>query len=228
MYSLRDAFPPQFFLLLLIPALAGCGNSCYAGFSNNGTGFIIGSTNSGSCSLANGMGKMGATMEKTAPCATCATAPRVEHAFVTVRAISVRAASGEWVNLSPDLPSAPRQIDLLGDGAPEVLADGAPLAAGTYTQVRVEFADDVANNETSRCGVPARNCLLFAGGRVDAMEFAGGAAQVTMPLPNDAVMVVPGGRVNVNVKLQPHPEMRVSETGVATANVLAGTASVTR
>jgi hypothetical protein len=228
MSSFRDTFLPQLYLLFLIPALAACGNSCYAGFSNNGTGFIIASNNSGSCSLANGMGKMGATMEKTVPCATCTAAARVEHAFVTVRGISIRAASGEWLELAPDLATMPRQMDLVGNNAPEVLADGAALAAGSYTEARVEFANNAANIQTNRCGAAARNCLQFGDGRLEPLRFADGPAAVTVPLANDAVMVVPGGRVNINVKLQTHPVLRASEIGITTENVLAGTATVTR
>ena len=171
---------------------------------------------------------MSAIMEKTAVCANCAGAARVEHALVTVRGVGVRGGSGEWVELAPGLASAPRQVDVIGDGGPEMLADGVGMEAGSYSEVRVEFAESGASGETNRCGAAAWNCLVFGDGRVEELGLDGVPTEVKMSLENGGAIVVPGGRVNVSVKLQTQAVMRMGVMGVDTRNVVMGTAEAVR
>ncbi len=78
-------------------------------------------------------------------CETCTAAARVEHLSVTVRGIELRGRgsadtdSPEWVELAPEFAKEPRQVDLLGNAAAEILVEDALVPAGSYREVRLQL-----------------------------------------------------------------------------------------
>jgi hypothetical protein len=90
-------------------ALTGCGDSCFAGFSNNGNGGLIVKVANPppSCSLPQVHGAMSVVALKSSLCETCAASTRVEHVFVTLRGIQLRLGASEnalspnWLELAP-------------------------------------------------------------------------------------------------------------------------------
>jgi hypothetical protein len=106
--------------------------------------------------------------------ATCqAPSGPFSHVYVTITDVkaSVNANAGDndssWVDLTPGLSSAPRQIDLLGQANNQCflasLGSTSQLQAGNYQQIRVMLADNsvpVANNNCTG----AANCVVLNGG----------------------------------------------------------------
>jgi Domain of unknown function (DUF4382) len=135
--------------LLAVVGLGGCGNSCFAGFSNNGNGGVsITAGNSPSaCSSVPLVfkGTMRALVLKSPVCETCTAAARLEHVFVTVKSIQLRPStvvdsdSLDWLEIAPALTTKPRQIDLMGNAGPEILVHSAILHAGSYRGLRLQF-----------------------------------------------------------------------------------------
>ena len=229
--------------MLAAIGLAGCGNSCYAGFSNNGTGVVIitAGNPAPSCSLSQGMGKISVSASKLAVCETCPSASRVEHIFVTVRSIQLRpghrtdADSAEGIELAPQLAREPRRIDLMGDSMPEILVENASIPAGSYHEVRLQFVsepsarDDEIPSENT-CREALRNCLILADGRVEPLGLANEAPELLIPLQSgesDSPVLLPDARMDLRLILQPQQMFASSGTGdLKWRNVLAGRATV--
>jgi len=99
-------------------SFAGCANTCFVGFVNNGK--AVAGVKAGdappSCPLAQARGAIHAVALKSAVCQSCAADARVEHVLITLKSIQLRAAvtSGkDWVEIAPELAIQPRQIDLV-------------------------------------------------------------------------------------------------------------------
>jgi hypothetical protein len=118
------------FLLAVTGAAAGatgCGNSCFVGFSNNGSGGIIikGGNPPPACTLNQGQGMVRATVGKVQVCANCAPVMQVQHIYVVLSGVEIRAdakadsQSGDWIELAPELNARPRRIDLVGPSIAE-------------------------------------------------------------------------------------------------------------
>ena len=69
-----------------------------------------------------------------------------------------------WVDLTPNLPSSPRQVDLLGLANNQcflaTLGDSLQLQAGTYQQIRVILASNSTSISGNACGSTA-NCVVL-------------------------------------------------------------------
>lgn len=95
------------------------------------------------------------------------------HVFVTIRDVQIHTSDSAnpgdsgWVDLTPDLKNAPKQVDLLGIANNQcvlsLLGSQVPLQAGTYQQIRLYLSDDsdagkLTNNQ---CGPNTVNCAVF-------------------------------------------------------------------
>ena len=225
--------------------LAGCGDFCVVGVSNNGNGSV--NVNGGSvapaCSLPHVNGTMRAVALRSPVCETCTSAARVEHVFVTLRSIQLRSDASEdtnssgWSELAPHLAEEPLQIDLMGDSAPEILAASAIVPAGSYREVRLQiFHDSSASPEwlpaRDACGEARWNCLVMGDGRVEPLRISGDVPDLLIPLQSvgsDSVVVLPDARVELRLSLEPRMAPYFSSTdGWKLQNVLEGRATVTR
>jgi len=105
--------------------------------------------------------------------ATCS-APQgpFTHVYVTVSDVlahtSATASDSDagWVDLTPSLKSAPKQVDLLGQADTSCflaqLGSTSQLQPGTYQQIRVVLADTGTGLSTSACGNAGMNCVVLS------------------------------------------------------------------
>lgn len=106
--------------------------------------------------------------------ATCeAPSGPYSHVYVTITDVQANVSStasstdSGWVDLTPSLPKAPKQIDLLGQANNQcflaTLGDAQQLQAGSYQQIRLILADNTAgaSSSSNACG-NAANCVVLA------------------------------------------------------------------
>src|SRR6266567_7988089 len=92
------------------------------------------------------------------------------HVYVTITDVQANVSStasstdSGWVNLTPGLASAPKQIDLLGQANNQcflaTLGGTQQLQAGTYQQIRLMLAGNSASVSGNLCG-SAANCVVL-------------------------------------------------------------------
>ena len=106
--------------------------------------------------------------------ATCqAPSGPYSHVYVTITDVkanvsaSAGASDSGWVDLTPNLSSAPMQVDLLGQANNQcflaTLGDNLALQAGNYQQIRLILASNSAtlpSSVTNHCG-SATNCVFL-------------------------------------------------------------------
>lgn len=221
-------------------ALAGCGDTCFSGFFDNGSGFIINTGNPPSCPLPKVNGKMRVAALKSPVCETCTAAARVEHIFVTMRGIQLRpssvvdANSSEWVEIAPDLASKPRQIDLIGN-APEIFVEGAIVPAGSYSLVRLQFSSGSPPSGTeilsaNACEQTGWNCIVRADGQVEPLRLPSDVPELLITLQSnesDSLVVLPDARMDLRLSLKPSQVFYSSGfEGLKLQYVLVGRAAV--
>jgi Domain of unknown function (DUF4382) len=230
--------------LLAIVGLGGCGNSCFAGFSNNGNGGVsITAGNSPSaCSSVPLVfkGTMRALVLKSPVCETCTAAARLEHVFVTVKSIQLRPStvvdsdSLDWLEIAPALTTKPRQIDLMGNAGPEILVQTATLPAGSYRGLRLQFFSGApASTEDlpseNGCGETGWNCLVKADGHVEPLRLTGDIPELLITFQSDSLVVVPHDRIDLRLSLEPNQVSYSSSfEGRKLQYVLVGGVSVAR
>ena len=93
------------------------------------------------------------------------------HVYVTITDVQANVSSSAgandsgWVDLTPSLSSAPKQIDLLGQANNQcflaTLGDAQQLQAGTYQQIRLILADNSASVANNACSSSA-NCVVLS------------------------------------------------------------------
>ena len=225
--------------------LAGCGNSCFVGFVNNGNGsFTINAGNPApTCSLTQVNGMLNAVAAKSTVCEICAPAARVEHIFVTLRSIQLRPSNSDdtsapdWLELAPQLANEPRQIDLLGDSMPVILVENAIAPAGSYREVRLQFFSGSPTNAEelpveNACEGTRWNCMVMADGHVEALSLPGDVPELLIPsqsIESGSLVVLPDARVDLQLSLEPHQGSYFSSTiGWKPQYVLVGRAVVVR
>jgi len=171
-------------LVLSVAMVAGCGNSCFVGFSNNGNGGLIIKAGNPppACSLPQTNGMMSVRVLK--PLAfEFGGAALPQHAFVTLQGVQLHSsdiadlASPDWIEIAPRLRAEPLQIDLIGGSVSELLVDSAAIPAGTYRQIRLRFLPDSSESggkllSQNACGEAHRNCIVTADGRIDTLAWA--------------------------------------------------------
>jgi hypothetical protein len=225
--------------------LAGCGNSCFVGFVNNGNGsFTINAGNPApTCSLTQVNGMLNAVAVKSTVCETCVPAARVEHIFVTLRSIQLRRSGSDdtnapdWLELAPQLANEPRQIDLMGSSMPVILVENAIVPARSYPELRLQFLPgSVTNAEElpaeNACGGTRWNCMIMADGRVEALSLPGDVPELLIPsqsIESGSLVVLPDARLDLQLRFEPHQGSYFSSTvGWKPQNVLVGRAVIVR
>ena len=114
--------------------------------------------------------------------ATCmAPSGPFKHVYVTITDVkaSVNGSAGDndssFVDLTPGLSSAPKQIDLLGQANNQCflasLGDNLQLQPGSYQQIRMILADNSANISGNACSGSA-NCVVLTDGSVHTLELS--------------------------------------------------------
>jgi len=231
--------------MLTAVGFAGCGNSCFVGFSNNGNGgVIVKAGNPGpTCSLSRANGTMNAVALKSSVCETCVPATRVEHVFVTLRSIQLRPIasddtnSPDWVELAPHFANEPRHIDLMGNSVPVILVQSAIVPAGSYREVRLQFflgsptsAEELSTENA--CGETRWNCIVMADGHVEPLRLPGGVPELLIPFQStesESLVVLPDARMDLQLSLEPRQGSYFSSTeGWKPQNLLVGRATVVR
>ncbi len=159
------------------------------------------------------MGTVSTHFSDPPTCSTASGGP-YRHIYVTVKQVLIHqsatadSTAGGWVDLAPSLPSAPKQIDLLGqESAQCFLANlGAQqILAGSYQQIRIIL---VANNQASTvagnlCGPNAANCVVLADNSVHTLQLSS-EANTGIKIPSGQIaggrFTVPaGGTVDLNI-----------------------------
>ena len=151
--SLRRLFPLAIALCCLTVAalfIAACS-------SMNGT-------------VSNGMAKINVMVSDPATCAT-PNGP-YSHVFVTITDVRAHISSSAgpndsgWADLTPNLKTAPKQVDLLGLANNQCflanLGDTQQLQAGTYQQIRIILASDSTGLTSNACGNGSANCVQLS------------------------------------------------------------------
>jgi hypothetical protein len=225
---------------LLGLAAAGCGSSCFVGFSNNGNGglLISASNPAAACPLSQGMGTVMVSAAKSAPCETCTKASRVDHIFVELSGIALResGASSTWRELAPQLAQEPLQIDLMDSAAQtQTLFTNDAVPAASYDQIRIEFAADSQVPESmdaSECGKTRWNCIVAGDGHADALFFPDDSSELVIhsdQIVNDFLLVLPETKMNLRLTLQPQSfAISPLATGRQLRNTLVARAASTR
>lgn len=104
------------------------------------------------------------------------------HVYVSVSDVqanmSATAGAGDsgWVDLTPNLSSAPMQIDLLGQANNQcflaTLGDTLQLQAGSYQQLRLILASDSTVIANNACNASANCVVLAVDASVHALELS--------------------------------------------------------
>jgi len=94
------------------------------------------------------------------------------HVYVSVADVEIhqsataQASDSGWVDLTPSLKSAPKQVDLLalgGNGCVLAqLGSNTQIQPGTYQQIRLLLAPDTASVASNQCG-STNNCVVYNG-----------------------------------------------------------------
>ena len=147
---------------LLPVVLAGC---CLPGAA-----FLIaacGTSMTGSLTSASGMATLNVMISDPATCAT-PNGP-FSHVYITITDVQANMSSSAgdndsgWIDLTPSLNNAPKQVDLLGLANNQCflasLGDAQQLQAGTYQQIRIILASDSTGIATNACGNGSANCV---------------------------------------------------------------------
>ena len=199
---------------------AGCGNSCFVGYSINGNGGVIvkGGNPPPTCSLNQAQGMVRAAMVKTAACNNCAPVATVQHMYVVLRSIQIHRgddnSDSAWVDLAPGLASNPLHLDLIGDSLQPLADAPAFVPAGTYDSVKLQFAADSTSEQTAddsaqtRCGAGLANCLLTGDGQIESLRFSMEAAtELVLPLDqqNNSLLVLPQSKLELGIHLGARP-----------------------
>ena len=132
--------------------------------------FLTSACSSMSGNLGSGTGMVTTMISDPATCAT-PNGP-FSHVYVTITDVKIHASSSAspndsgWVDLTPKLASAPKQVDLLGLANNQCflasLGDAQQIQAGTYQQIRVILASDSTSISSNACGNGGANCVQLS------------------------------------------------------------------
>ena len=106
--------------------------------------------------------------------ATCSSSASglFSHVYVTITDVQINASStagdndSSWIDLTPNLKSAPQQVDLLGIANNQCflasLGSSTALQPGTYQQIRIILADNSTTISSNACKTAGVNCVVLA------------------------------------------------------------------
>jgi hypothetical protein len=130
---------------------------------------LVSCSSSGSGSTSAGPAIVNTHLSDPATC-EAPTGP-FSHVYVTITDVeaNVNSAAGAsdsgWVDLTPNLKTSPKQIDLLGQANNQcflaTLGDNQQLQAGSYQQIRLMLADNSTSVSGNLCNGSA-NCVVLA------------------------------------------------------------------
>ena len=105
------------------------------------------------------------------PTCSASTGGPFQSVYVTIADIQIHRSSSAsdndtgWVDLTPGLKSAPRQVDLLGLANPQCFLTtfgATPLDAGSYQQIRIILAENNVTPANDKCGGVGPHCVVLA------------------------------------------------------------------
>ena len=200
-------------------ALIGCGNSCYVGIFNNGNGHVIvaGGSPPPPCSFNGANGAIRVVALRVPVCELCTAAARADHVFVTLRGIqlhpdtAIGLDAADWLEIAPQLAKEPRQIDLVGDRAPEIVVNSADVPAGGYRELRLQFFPDAPERDEmlaagNACGATRWNCIVMADGHAEPLRWAGDVPELLVAIRSPdggSFMLLPDARMDLRLSLEP-------------------------
>lgn len=135
------------------------------------TGIVV-ACSSGSSVASSGMATVNVKLSDPATCKT----PNgmFSNVWVTITDVQANVSSSagpndsSWVDLTPSLASAPKQVDLLGLAGNQCflasLGDNLQLQAGSYQQIRVILADNSTSISNNQCSNGSANCVVTSSG----------------------------------------------------------------
>jgi hypothetical protein len=218
-------------------ALCGCGDWCFSGDINRGSGGSNQTTVGSNCWGTQSHGTVEAAALKSPVCNGCSSANDVQHIFIKLRGIQLHAntmnvpGDADWIELAPELASLPRQIDLIGDSSPEILAENAHVPVGYYREIRLQFLEDspaigAGFTGENACGKTGWNCLVHADGTVEALRWEGDAPELVIPLESihsNSMVVLANTQTNLQLKLELRSKFLFTQgRGWSVEQVLAG------
>lgn len=131
-------------------------------------GIVVACSSGGSGATTSGMAQVNVMLSDPATCA--APDGPYSHVWVTITDVqaNTNASAGpndsSWVDLTPGLSTAPKQVDLLGQANNQCflasLGDNMQLQAGSYQQIRIMLADNSTGLTSNACGTAA-NCVML-------------------------------------------------------------------
>ena len=111
------------------------------------------------------------TLSDPATCSDSTGGP-FSHIYVTVTDVQINASAtagdndANWIDLTPNLKSAPQQVDLLGVASNQCflasLGSNTALQPGAYQQIRILLADNSVNVSGNKCGAGTVNCVVLS------------------------------------------------------------------
>jgi len=120
--------------------------------------------------VSDGMGKVSVMVSDPATCAT-PNGP-FSHVYVTITDVQAHVSTSAgpsdsgWVDLTPGLKTAPKQVDLLGLASNQcflaTLGDSQQLQAGKYQQIRIILAGDSTGISNNACTNGSANCVQLS------------------------------------------------------------------
>lgn len=186
------------FLISVAAVLASCGGTTSARLTTmNGMGAVtVSLTDPPSCAFPNG---------------------NFVHVYVTIRSVqaNISATAGDsdpgWVELAPQLNSAPVQIDLFAAGPNAclltMLGSNTALPAGAYQQIRLLLVANSGNTgpvpTTNACGNYGYNCVILHDGTTAELALSS-QANTGLKIPpgqveGGPITVNPGQDVDLNI-----------------------------
>jgi hypothetical protein len=182
------------FLLAMAVVLVACGSSV--------------TTGSETPSL---MGTLNVTLSDPATC--MAPGGPFSHVYVTIKDVQANMSStagdndSGWVDLTPNLASAPKQVDLLGQANNQcflaTLGDNEQLQSGSYHQIRVILADNSLSISHNACGSSANCVVLAADSSVHELQLSS-ESKTGLKIPSGQIAsggftILPGKTEDLNI-----------------------------
>ncbi|MFB3815616.1 MAG: DUF4382 domain-containing protein [Terriglobales bacterium] len=134
------------------------------------------------------------------PSCNMPTAGLYSHIYVTVADVQIHTSSNAgandagWIDLTPNLRSAPKQIDLLAPPAPGCFLatlGTAGIPAGAYQQIRLILTDSTAGLTTNACPAGVANCVVLMGSLDPQPLLLSSEAKTGLKIPSGQIA---GGR----------------------------------
>jgi hypothetical protein len=135
------------------------------------------------------------------------------HVYVTITDVKANMSSSAsstdsgWVDLTPSLASAPKQIDLLGQADNQcflaTLGDSMQLQAGSYQQIRLILASDGSGLSSDACNGTGNCVVLAADNSIHALQLSSedktGIKIPSGQIASGAITVAEGETMDLNI-----------------------------